>query len=110
MAEITSIKMIAHKDPNDLLMRNVDLTVGIDGEEVDYKKKIPVEDVLLEIILVLEKIENARLTFNREVKDAKRDARDEESRKAKTPPSPETTSEGSTKSRKGSVGKEAGVD
>ena len=109
MTEITSLKMISHKDPKDLLMRNVDLTVGIDGKDHDYKRKIPVEDVLLEVILVLKRIENARLTFNKEKKDALQ-RRDEKGREPETPSSLDSDGQRSPEKGKGSAGKEVGTD
>ena len=108
MAEITSLSMTVHKDPMDLLMRNVDLDVGIDGKVHAFKKKIPVEDVLLEVILVLKRIENARLTFNREVKDAKQ--RDEKGREPEAPSSLDSDGQRSPEKGKGSAGKEVGTD
>ena len=108
MVEITSLTMITHKDPNDLLMRNVDLAIGIGDEVHTYHRKVHVEDVLLEVILFLKKAENARLTFNREVKDAKR--RDEKGREPETPSSLDSDGQRSPEKGKGSAGKEVGTD
>ena len=110
--EVSKITLTVHKDPKELLTRNLDLTFLFDdGVERTYHKKAPKEYVILEFMNALERLDTATEKYEKKISTLKdegrtENARDEEDRKPQATSSVDSDSKGSSQEGKDSLAKE----
>jgi len=110
--EVSKITLTVHKDPKELLMRNMDLTLLFDNkEEHTYHRKAEHNLVILQFIQFLDKLDDAVERFEKKILTLKNEgrtenARDEEDRKSQATSSTDSDSKGSSQEGEDSLAKE----
>ena len=105
--EVSKITLTVHKDPKQLLTRNLDLTFQFDdGLERTYHRKVPKESVILHFMealekldIVIEKYEKQKLTLTDEGRTE--NARDEKDREPQASSSTDSIGKGSSEEGEG---------